>query len=90
MSWEDEEIIEEFSIESLVDVYEDSVTINLPDTNSINIPDDELDTIFYHPEIMFDKFDKETAKFWVELIPHVFRVRQNKRDLYFEMGVCFD
>ena len=84
------EDIEEFYLESLVDVYEDSVTLNLPEMNSINMSDDELDTIFYHPEIMFNQFEYDVAMFWVDLIPHIFRIRQNKRDLYFEMQVCFD
>ena len=86
----DDEEIEECYLESCVDVYEDSVTLNLPDMNSINMSDDELDTIFYHPELLFERVPRESAIFWAELIPHVFRVRQNKRDLYFDMGINFD
>ena len=84
-----EEEIEEYYIESLVDVYEDSVTLNIPGENSINISDEDLDLMFFHPEVLFST-QSEYAQFWVEIVPHIFRVRENKRDLYFDMGINFD
>jgi len=70
----------------MVDVGPDFVVLNFPELDAIRIADDDLDNLFTYPEMLYDFCDREQFEFWSEVIPHVLRVRNQKRDLYDFLG----
>ena len=74
--------MDEIVLDQVVDVWEDSITVRLPDMPSLFFTDDDLDGLFYSPEYLYTICDPEQAELWNSLIPDLIRIRERKRDLY--------
>ncbi len=75
------------NLELMVEVEEDHVVLSLPDMPCIAIKDSYLDELFYYPEKLSEMcLDDSKFLFWHNLIPNIIRVRERKRDLYFDMA----
>jgi len=87
MSEEDFEDFEAKHLDQIIDVYEDCVTVRLPDLNAFVMKDNELDYLFNHPEKLSEIIDnQETINFLSALIPNILRVRNLKREIYRDLG----
>lgn len=73
-------------LRSMIDVGVDHVVCNFPDLDSIVISDRELDSLFTYPELLEDFCSAEQCDFWNDTIPHIMRIRNQKRELYKQMG----
>jgi hypothetical protein len=82
----DDEVISAEDFDQLVDVWDDCVTVRLPDCAPLLISDDELDYLFNHPEEMSKIVDPEHFDFFMSFFPAVLRIRNLKRGLYEELG----
>lgn len=76
---------DEIILESCVEVLDDHIILRLPDCD-VKFSDVDLDDLFIYPENLITICDDDAISFWNDLIPHLIRVRERKRDLYYEMG----
>ncbi len=75
------------TLDQLVDVYEDSVVFHIPNGSPIIFDDISLENLFDYPEILYENCESQNvAEFLEEVIPHIMRIRNRKRDLYAELG----
>jgi len=77
------------NLKDCVVVYEDCVHICLPDIPTIILSDEELDHLFFNPEdTMSASDDYYKGVFWNDLFAYAYRIRENKRVMYEELGFC--
>ncbi len=77
---------QDINLDLMVDVHDDHVVLHLPDFPSFPIYDRHLDDLFYYPEKLSEIcLDEQKFMFWYNLIPNIIRIRERKRDLYYDM-----
>lgn len=75
------------TLDQLIDVYEDSVIFHVPNGDPIIFDDLSLEHLFDYPEFLYEHCSSQSlAGFLEEVIPHIMRIRNRKRDLYAELG----
>lgn len=73
-------------IRLMVDVGPDYVVCSFPGLDSIRFIDSDLENLFNYPELLEGFCTEEQCEFWEDVIPHILRVRNQKRDLYKYLG----
>ena len=85
--FEDLEIVESIELDQIVDVWDDSITLRLPEGLPIVIKDKELMFLFEHPEAVAE-IAPDNHELINSLVPNLLRIRNQKRLLYKELGFC--
>lgn len=83
MNDDNEEICD---LSSCIEVFDDCVKIDIPNVVSIVLLDAYLDKLFYDSADLYELLDFERAIFWERVATYAFKLRENKREFYREMG----
>lgn len=81
---EDFEVEELGALDQMVEVHSDHVIVTLPEVPSFKVTDDALQLMFDYPDRFKD--DSSGHALLAKLAPEIMRIRNQKRELYSEMG----